>query len=342
LASSSFSPASPQAGKRAFRPNVWLVGVIAMVAVAWLLVSGDGLKHAEAVTGPCEPVLLDFSGLPKGTLLSEQYAGLGIHISAIANEGRPNQLIVFDSNASGTPDPDLEADIGNLAIIPEHLIDTSPADGLVDVPNDSIRGGKQIYTFDHERIVGTFSIVDIDHGDPDSHYAAAYDASNNLIKKVPIPIHFDTERHVETVTVNASGVRRLEIVYRDSAGVTDIDLGCPGAGQGCTPGYWKQEHHFDSWTAPYDPSDQFSDHFEDAFPGMTLLEVLEQGGGGLNALGRHTVAALLNAASPDVNFAPSPADVISAFNGVFPGTRDAYNALKDTFEDQNERGCPLD
>ena len=37
--------------------------------------------------------------------------------------------------------------------------------------------------------------------------------------------------------------------------------------------------------------------FDDAFPGMTLLEVLSQGGGGLNALGRHTVAALLNAAS---------------------------------------------
>ncbi len=47
--------------------------------------------------------------------------------------------------------------------------------------------------------------------------------------------------------------------------------------------------------APYDLTNQFSDHFDYAFPGMTLLDVLWQGGGGLKALGRHTVAALLHA-----------------------------------------------
>jgi hypothetical protein len=110
-------------------------------------------------------------------------------------------------------------------------------------------------------------------------------------------------------------------------------------GEGCTPGYWKQPQHFDSWTAPYDPTDLFSDHFEDAFPGLTLLEVLQQGGGGLNALGRHTVAALLNAASPDVSSVFTTADVINMFNAVFPGGD--YEALKNIFAAQNEIGCPL-
>jgi hypothetical protein len=124
--------------------------------------------------------------------------------------------------------------------------------------------------------------------------------------------------------------------------VTDIVLECPPTGgEGCTPGYWKQDHHFDSWTAPYQPSDLFSTYFEDAFPGMTLLQVLEQGGGKLNALGRHTVAALLNAASADVDYAYTPAQVVSAFNAAYPGTDAAYNALKDDFEDENESGCPL-
>jgi hypothetical protein len=291
---------------------------------------------------PCEPLVLDFAGLPAGTLLNEQYASDGIHISAIANEGRPNQLIVFDSNASGTPDPDLEAGIGNLAIIPENLTDEN-GDGLVDRPSDSIRGGKQIYTFDHDRVVNSFVIVDIDHGVPQSHFASAFDGSGNLIVKVPITIGADG--NVQTVGVNATGVRRLEITYRDSAGVTDIDLGCPprppGGGEGCTPGYWKQEHHFDSWTSPYDPGDLFNSHFENAFPGKTLLDVLKQGGGGLKALGRHTVAALLNAASPNVDYAFSPATVIASFNAVFPGSNDDYETLKDEFEKQNERGCPL-
>lgn len=294
---------------------------------------------ASADAGTCEPVVVDFAGLPHGTILENQLASHGIHMSAVANEGRPNELVVFNSNLSGTPDPDLEADLGNLAIIPEDVTDAN-ADGLVDRPSDSIRGGTQIYTFATERTVNSFVIVDIDHGVPSSHYATAYDGAGNVIKTVPIVIGADG--NVQTVHVNAEGVRRLTITYRDSAGVTDIDLGCPPVGgEGCTPGFWKQPHHLDSWTAPYDPSDLFSAHFEDAFPGMTLLEVLSQGGGGLNALGRHTVAALLNAASADVDYAFTPAQVISLFNSAYPGTSAQYEALKNQLETENERGCGL-
>jgi hypothetical protein len=111
--------------------------------------------------------------------------------------------------------------------------------------------------------------------------------------------------------------------------------------QGCTPGYWKQPHHFDSWTAPYTPGTLFSDVFEDAFPGKTLLQVLKLKGGGKKALGRHTVAALLNAASPEVNYAFTTAEVIDMFNDLYPATKPEYNVLKGVFEDFNEAGCPL-
>jgi hypothetical protein len=110
-------------------------------------------------------------------------------------------------------------------------------------------------------------------------------------------------------------------------------------GEGCTPGYWKQPQHFGNWTAPYDPNDLFSEHFENAFPGMTLLQVLSQGGGGLKALGRHTVAALLNSASAGVDYEFTTAEVIAEFNAVFPGGD--YEALKNQFATENERGCGL-
>jgi hypothetical protein len=97
--------------------------------------------------------------------------------------------------------------------------------------------------------------------------------------------------------------------------------------------------HFDSYPAGFAPTDQFSKYFEDAFPGMTLQQVLAQGGGGLNALGRHTVSALLNSASPNVNFAFTTQDVIDQFNAVFPGGD--YETLKDQFEGRNQQGCPL-
>jgi hypothetical protein len=109
-------------------------------------------------------------------------------------------------------------------------------------------------------------------------------------------------------------------------------------GEGCTPGYWK--NHLDSWAGTgYDPDDLFSSVFEDAFPGLTLEEVLNLGGGGLNALGRHTVAALLNAASPGVDYDLTEGEVIADFNAVFPGGD--YETLKNEFQGFNEQGCPL-
>jgi hypothetical protein len=109
-------------------------------------------------------------------------------------------------------------------------------------------------------------------------------------------------------------------------------------GEGCTPGYWKVFVHLDSWVG-YSPNDLFSSVFENAFPGKTLLQVLWQGGGGLKALGRHTVAALLNAANPDVEYGMSAAEVIAAFNEVYPDGD--YDGLKMELEDLNEQGCPL-
>ncbi len=113
----------------------------------------------------------------------------------------------------------------------------------------------------------------------------------------------------------------------------------PGGGEGCTPGYWKQAHHFDSWPAPYTPGTLFSDVFENAFPGRTLVQVLGQGGGGLNALGRHTVAALLNGGSTGVSFDLSAQQVINGFNAVFP--EGDYEGQKNIFASFNEQGCPL-
>jgi len=113
----------------------------------------------------------------------------------------------------------------------------------------------------------------------------------------------------------------------------------PGGGEGCTPGYWKQSQHFDSWPAPYTPNTLFSSVFENAFPGKTLVQVAGTGGGGLNALGRHTVAALLNGASAGVDYDLTAQDVIDAFNAVFPGGD--YEGQKNIFEGFNEQGCPL-
>ena len=117
--------------------------------------------------------------------------------------------------------------------------------------------------------------------------------------------------------------------------------------EGCTPGYWKQPHHEDSWPGAYDPMDLFEDVFDrnvlgDASP--MLSEALRLKKGGLNALIRHATAALLNAATPGVDPDPAfdtTAEVIAAFQAAFDSGPTQVEILKDLLDDSNNLGCPL-
>jgi hypothetical protein len=74
----------------------------------------------------------------------------------------------------------------------------------------------------------------------------------------------------------------------------------------------------------------------------TLLQALNAPGGGINALARQAVAALLNAESPDVDYALSWLEVITYFQAAVGSTDPSViETQKDDFEDLNELGCPL-
>ena len=126
--------------------------------------------------------------------------------------------------------------------------------------------------------------------------------------------------------------------------------------QGCTPGYWKQEQHLGSWVG-YSPGILFSEVFDrdititskegDGDKGRkpqdltdpTLLQALKANGGGINALARHAVAALLNANNPDVNYEYSVAQIISMVQAAIDSGE--YGSTKDMLEMANEEYCPL-
>jgi hypothetical protein len=202
-------------------------GVIVMAAAALVIFS----RQEDVAAAECPAQFtLDFSGLPAGTILSDQYANFGVHISAVANGGHPDALIVFDTNAPPTHDPDLAVDIGNIAVLAENVNDSN-GDGLVDDPDENNFGGQAIFTFDQDVRIGSFIFVDHDHQPSD--YAAAYDASGNLITKVLIPIAGNGS--VQQIDVNANGVRRFELVYRDSGGFTGIEVECGGPTPTATP-----------------------------------------------------------------------------------------------------------
>jgi hypothetical protein len=148
----------------------------------------------------------------------------------------------------------------------------------------------------------------------------------------------------------ASGSDRL-VVYIESTGARitsaagSLTVTCeppppPGGGEGCTPGYWKQPHHFDSWAATgYEPGDSFDVVFGVDSSFDALLDGLGAKGGGERALARHAVAALLNASSPDVSYEFMAIEVIVLVQYAYDTGH--FEVVKDLLNDQNETGCPL-
>lgn len=183
--------------------------------------NGGLLCPVDPIPNDCVDKTIDFEEIPHGGLINTQYGAQGINISAVAYGGKPNQLIAFDTNENNTDDPDLEINKGKIAIFPEHL-NGSSGDGVVNDPNDSSQGGKQIYEFDNQRIVDSIVYVDKDSGNPGT--ITAYDTSNQVITTVSIPNAGDGS--YQTIPVNASGVKKLVIDYHDSGGTDKIITRC--------------------------------------------------------------------------------------------------------------------
>ncbi|WP_026932609.1 T9SS type A sorting domain-containing protein [Christiangramia echinicola] len=111
--------------------------------------------------------------------------------------------------------------------------------------------------------------------------------------------------------------------------------------EGCTLGYWK--NHTDRWCDAYVTCDTYGDIFTDApaaIASLSLLEVLNVGGGGVYNLGRQSVAALLNTCSTEVGFTYSSVEsLISDVNDAFAnGESGSFGNYLDGL---NQAGCPL-
>ena len=203
-------------------PAYWWAAALGALAVALLAFAASPTsRDANAQVGPC-PFTIDFAGLPHGTILAEQYAAQGVHISAVGNAGGPNALIVFDTNLPPTHDPDLAIDIGNIALMALNVTDTSPADGLVDDPDENNFGGTATFAFDHDVSIGSIKWIDKDA--VVDNFVIAYNANGDVITSVLVPLGANSS--VQTIPINADGVRRLVFDYDESGGFTGIEVDC--------------------------------------------------------------------------------------------------------------------
>ncbi|MGE5827380.1 MAG: hypothetical protein ACM30G_03335 [Micromonosporaceae bacterium] len=158
-----------------------------------------------------------------------------------------------------------------------------------------------------------------------------------------------------TDTVTASGVgATTQAKVDDKASATCEVPPLAIAGEGCTPGYWKQQQHFDSWaptglSPTYTAGSLFSS-LAGACPALaskTLLQSLQGGGGPafcdkVRILIRAAVAAFLNAQHPDIDYPLTVQQILNDVNAaIASGNAKQVTDLASSLDDDNNGICPL-
>ncbi len=165
----------------------------------------------------------------------------------------------------------------------------------------------------------------------------------------------------------ANGTIGWSVTLRSGDDDRDNDFG-NRPNEGCTPGYWKVDQHWDSWPAPWSPGGSLSAMFSGVLNPPYATHVAGLGDGATVLMGsatqvqalsfqggdtvpekaeillRAAVAAVLNADSPGVNFPWTSAQVQAAVNAAL-ASQDAttiLNLANQLDRDNNgPGGCPL-
>ncbi len=374
-----------------------LCSAVAFGFLAVLLVGGCvhdsqpvGVESPELFSAPgaffvVVPDTITFEGLPAGTILASVSGKHGA--GPVAVEGYnpylgmgTNAAVVFDSDNPTGNDPDLgtpnenfggpgiglEGEAGPYAnteyqheilIVAEYLTDTSPADGLVDDPNDVDAIGSK-FTFDFSAVgtgvvtVHSITVIDVEIEEEDP-VVSFYDDTKALLGSFVLPHTGNNGVAYDFDLGPTAGVVRMEVELNGSGAIDNIVF-TPGeepppGDEGCTLGYWK--NHTDDWVG-YTTGQTVQSVFSaaSAYPAVatkTLHQALKFGGGpgavgGAKILLKQAVAAVLNAAHPDVEYPRLLADVISDVNAALAsGIRSEMTDLGEDLDDDNKLGCPL-
>jgi hypothetical protein len=323
-----------------------------------------GLSSVVA-TEVCQTI--DFEQFAHGDLVTTVPSGFGFDLSVTVIPGGEQSLAearVFDVNYVGnTNDPDLQASeecgacapYGSVLIIqqkPGYL----PAPFGDMVPDDSRDGGDvELSGFSAgtgDYYLKSFVAIDDDTGEPQFQAFAdgtPLEPASSALGNGTVEVLAITTEHTISET--------LSFEYLASGAVDDLEI-CTveerGA-EGCTPGYWKQEQHFDSYPEGLGAeSTTFGDLFSACSSwdfnaqkpesgnicDMTLVEALSLGGGGANALARHATAAYLNAASGMVAYHYTTGEIVNMVNAAIESGE--YEGAKNDLAYWNEETpCPL-
>ncbi|MBX3395325.1 MAG: thrombospondin type 3 repeat-containing protein [Phycisphaerae bacterium] len=213
-----------------------------LIALALLCCLAPNVQAQETIT---------FESLQTGSIVSQVFSqgGVGpVAVSGSVNQINGNAAVIFDSSNPSALDLDLGSPngqcnpagpgigqggipasmyanctaLGKILIVAENLTDANPADGLVDVPNDSA-GGNPMLHFNFSAIgpvtLQSITILDIDQNPNAKVYL--YSPSNALLNQISIPNTGDNGKVVLSLGPTAN-VGRMVVALKGSGAVDDI------------------------------------------------------------------------------------------------------------------------
>ena len=225
------------------------------------IVDGDGCS-AQCKPEVCAgQITLDFdkdglnNPISRGQFIDNEYLPYGISVAAHNyNAAHPQKAITFDSASPtgningdhikdvdlGTPntmfggpglsetgdntEPSNSLPLHNLLIIPDNVVDTTPADGYVDDPNDEPAGGSLRFIFDREYTFSSVKYIDLDHSTGE---VVGYSDATGTAQIFSIPVPKGKGNSVQTITGDeTTKIRYLKLRGNDSYAVDEIKL-CP-------------------------------------------------------------------------------------------------------------------
>ena len=290
-----------------------------------------------------------------------------IVLTACDADKTPTSLPAPPTNASAYSLFDPEAGFIALGVM------TGPL-GTYDFHTDAVGGGLAVVTADRSIVFATTppspstSLLYYQYFPVDASTWPGLTSAQVTINEVNIPAN----RVVDSIRVVKNGTFLPPLVGTNSATVettyNDVIIvkfyhstvqgpPPPPPGKGCTPGYWKQDQHFDSWVPTgLKTTDLVSKLFSNAYlykldgkqmSKYTLVQALGfKGGtgpaGAAQILLRAAVAAELNARYQGMGYPMSAGAIITAVqNALASGNRGTMILLASRLDELNNLGCVL-
>jgi len=208
---------------------------LAVVATTLVVAAVPAAAAADAV--------IDFEGLPAGTVVNSVSSGAGISgdvyagsVSVFGDSAHPalptNAAIIFDAACGGSAaacsggDADLfKPALGKVLIMAENLVDAN-ADGIIDDPDDAdLRNAP--FTFDFSGFgpgvftVDSIDVMDVEASAEEPAFIELYNGAS-LLDTVPIPPTGNNA--VATIPVGVSNVTMMVVTLQGSGAIDNIRL----------------------------------------------------------------------------------------------------------------------